>query len=233
MTWRNGGYCGAGDLIKCLQFVSKFPLSMNRFLSHWHILKALGISNKSKSAFIHVWAGLSKTKKYFDGSRLYNNSYWLKSRNIVAKTLKYYSINQSVMAELATSLKRRPRQCTKKQNLSLLFQSSIVKLSFKTSQLPVFHEPPTYNSNWSKSFSNISNTINRQWMLQNFQCFITNTWKEFYSIFPIEKAFFALKILSRHHLWEWKKIHFSLFQIIALFGCWSGDFIRETRGNFL
>lgn len=83
---------------------------------------------------------------------------------------------------------------------------------------------------------NITNTLTAHtlWMLRELPMFHhQHMFVHFASEFSHRKSFFALKILSRRHLREWKKIHFSLFQIIALFGCWSGDFIREARGNFL
>lgn len=68
------------------------------------------------------------------------------------------------------------------------------------------------------------------WMLRDFQCFVTNTAAH---SFPRReaKSFWKtyLAVISAGTKVE---IHFSLFQIIALFGCWNGQVTRELRGDF-
>lgn len=67
-------------------------------------------------------------------------------------------------------------------------------------------------------------------MLWAFQCFITNTRSQIFTLKSFRKSY-----LVRWRC-DWKKekiIHFSLFQIIALFGCLKGDFVSESAESLL
>lgn len=101
-------------------------------------------------------------------------------------------------------------------------------------RLPSFHETQVLVETGAERFQHqIYEHQRTLWMLRDFQCFITNTClSALQANFHIEKLSRTENLISPSSA-GMKKIHFSLFQIIALFGCWSGDFIREARGNFL
>lgn len=61
-------------------------------------------------------------------------------------------------------------------------------------------------------------------MLRTFQCFITNTSSKIFTLKGIRKSYL---VVTGGNGRKKKLIRFSLFQIIALFGCSSGDLVAR------
>lgn len=85
------------------------------------------------------------------------------------------------------------------------------------------------NINWSITFSIHTDTSSPTGCCETSNVSITNTAAR---SFLVEAKKASEKLISPSSVGTKAEIHFSLFQIIALFGCLNGHFTREARGDF-
>lgn len=205
----------SGSVAESLESIFLQPASLRHLLNLWDVVEIFNQARQPTTKRRHCQACCA--------------AYWshpiktlVKKENIfIIASLKRFRSPKKKTSPVVIELATQP--CGLSKILPGSKRSLDPSKHTRTSSVP-------WNSKLEHDISQITHTGRRHWMLRTFQRLVHQHRRAILREFSQQKASFCTE---KSYLWERRKnsTRLSLFQIIALFGCWDGDVSREARGK--